>query len=64
MGRDLRAIYIYLLPTARDSHYMDMQHDHVLEKLNFDLLTPSLGWGLGGLQAKYLLPYCCICDTL
>ena len=35
LGRDLRAIYIYiyLLPTARDSHYMDMLHDHVLEKL-------------------------------
>ena len=25
-----------------------MQHDHVLKKLNFDLLTPSPGWGGGG----------------
>ena len=29
----------------------DMQHDHVLKKLNFDLLTPSpwlWGWWVGG----------------
>ena len=25
-----------------------MQHDHVLKKLNFDLLTPSRGSGGGG----------------
>ena len=30
-------------------------------KSNFDLLTPS--WG-GGLRANYLLPCCCICDSL
>ena len=24
-----------------------MQHDHVLEKLNFDQFTPSLGSGVG-----------------
>ena len=30
-----------------------MQHDHVLKKLNFDLLTPRVG-GSGRLQAKYL----------
>ena len=24
-----------------------MQHDHVLKKLNFDLLTPSSWWGRG-----------------
>ena len=25
-----------------------MQHDHVLKKLNFDLLTPTQCWGGGG----------------
>ena len=30
-----------------------MQHDHVLKKRYFDLLTPSVG-GRGRLQAKYL----------
>ena len=35
-----------------------MQHDHVLKKLNFDILTPY-PWvlGGGGLRAKYLLPF-------
>ena len=45
-----------------------MQHDHVLKKLNNDILTPSLGsgggGGGGGLQAKYLLPSCYILDSL
>ena len=34
----------------------DMQHDHVLRKLNFDLLTSSPGWGYGDLWEIYLLP--------
>ena len=38
-----------------------MQHDHVLTKLKFDLLTPLSG---GGLRAKYLLPSCCLCEIL
>ena len=30
-----------------------MQHDHVLKKLNLDLMTPSLGsWGEGGGSAS------------
>ena len=41
-----------------------MQHDHVLKKLVFFLLTPSTGSGGGegkGLRAKSkLLPHCCI----
>ena len=48
-----------------------MQHDHVLKKLNNDVLTPSPGsggrgggGGGGGLQAKYLLPSCYILDSL
>ena len=43
-----------------------MQHDNVLKKTNFDLLTLSLGsgGGGGGLQAKYLLPCYCISDYL
>ena len=44
-----------------------MQHDHVLKKLNFDLLTPSPGLGRvrgGAVLAKYLLPCCRILDSL
>ena len=44
-----------------------MQHDPVLKKLYFDLLTPSRGLGCGrgrGLLAKYFLPCCCISDSL
>ena len=29
-----------------------MQHDHVLKKLNFDLLTPKVGGEVGGLRQK------------
>ena len=34
----------------RDSLYFDMQNDHFLKNLNFDLLTlyPGLGGGGGG----------------
>ena len=40
----------------RDSNKFNMQHDHALKKMNFDLLTPSPrvverwggGWGGGG----------------
>ena len=39
-----------------------MQQGHVLNKLNFDLLTPRVGGG--GLPAKYLLPFCCIGNIL
>ena len=28
----------YHVATFRDSHKFDMQHDHVLKKLNFDLV--------------------------
>ena len=41
-----------------------MHHDHVLKQSNFDLLTPFPGSGCGVLQAKYLVPYCCIHDSL
>ena len=45
-----------------------MQHDHVLKKLNFDLFDPILRvggeGGRGGLRTKYLLPCCCIRDSL
>ena len=36
-----------------------MQHEHVLNKMNVDLLTSTVG-----LQAKYFLPCCCIRDSL
>ena len=42
----------------------DMQHDHVLKKLNFDLLIPPPGLGWEGMWVKYLLPCCCVCHTL
>ena len=46
----------YLLPCCciRDSLNFDMQHVHVLKKLNFDLLTPSpgSGGGVSGSQGK------------
>ena len=44
----------YLIPCCCncDSLKFDTQHDHVLKKWNFDLLTPSPGSG-GGLPAKY-----------
>ena len=38
----------------------DMQHDHVLKKLNFDLLTPTRGSRCGGLQAE--IPFHLICN--
>ena len=42
-----------------------MQHDHVLKKLNFDLLIRPPGSERGkGLQVKYLLRCCCIPDSL
>ena len=52
-----------------------MIQGHVLKKLNLDLLNPSPGsvwggglhqgqWGGGGLQAKHLLPCCCIRNSL
>ena len=34
-----------------DSLLFDMQHDHVLKRLNFDLLTKSPGSGEGKRQA-------------
>ena len=54
----------YHVAAFRDSLKFEIQHDHVLKKLNFDLLTPRVsedkGKGGGGLQAKYLLPCCYI----
>ena len=32
----------YYISVVRDSRKFDMQHSHVLKKLNFNLLTPSL----------------------
>ena len=40
-----------------------MQHNHVLKKLNFDLLTTSRGGWVRGLRATFLLPCCCIGDS-
>ena len=37
----------YHVAAFRDSLIFDMQHNHVLKKLNFDLLTTSLGRGRG-----------------
>ena len=41
--------------------YFDMQHDHVLKKLNFGLFTPTPGSGWeGGSVGKNLLLCWCI----
>ena len=44
-----------------------MQHDHVLKKVNFDILTPNpqgrVGVG-GGLGGKYMLPRFHIRDSI
>ena len=51
MGRGLRAKYLLPCCCISDSLKFDMQHDRVLKKLNFDLLTPPLspprGWDTG-----------------
>ena len=48
-----------------DSLSFDLQHDHVLKKLRFDLYTPTPGSGDGGgLQEKCLRPSFCIPDSL
>ena len=52
----------YHVASFPDSLQSDMQHDHALKKLNFYLLTPSQGSGC--LWAKYLLPCCCIRDSV
>ena len=41
-----------------------MQQDHVLNKLNFDLLTPRVGWGGGGSAGKIFATIFCIGDIL
>ena len=50
-----------------NSFQFEMQHDHILKNLKFDLLTlfPG-GRGVGGglREKKYLLPCCCIPDSL
>ena len=39
----------------------DMQHDHVLKQLNFDLLTPYPGSGRGvGICGQIFAAFCCI----
>ena len=45
VGGGLRAKYMLPRFCIRDSIYFGMQSDHVLEKLNFDLLTPGSGEG-------------------
>ena len=55
---------IYLLPCCCICYSVkfDMQHDHVLKKLNFYLLTPSPGSrDRGGVCEQ---PCCCICESL
>ena len=47
-GGGLQAKYLELCCCNRDSLKLDMQHDHVLKKLNFHLLTPTPGHSGGG----------------
>ena len=46
-----------------DSLLFDMQHDHVLKKMNLDIQGRGRG-GMGGLLVKYLLQCCCIRNSL
>ena len=45
MGRGLRAKYLLPCFCIGDSLKFDKQHDHLLKKLNFDLLTQPQGQG-------------------
>ena len=61
----------YLLPCCciPESLQFDMQHDHVLKKFKFDLLTLSPGSGVGVCEqnicyhvAAFLIPFSLICN--
>ena len=63
VGGGLRAKYMLAPFRIRDSFLFGMQSDQVLEKLNFDLLTPGSGdggeWGSAGkIFATMLLQSC------
>ena len=63
VGGSLRAKYMLPRFSIRDSIKFCMQSDHVLEKLNFDLLTPGSGDGgeqgsAGQIFATMLLHSC------
>ena len=48
-----------------DSLQFYSQYDYVLKKLNFDLLTPSVGvGGWRGHAGNIVLQFCCMCDFL
>ena len=53
----------YLLPCCciHVSLYFDMQHDHVLKKLNFDVLTPPPKSTKGGRAQAFDQKSCLIC---
>ena len=59
----LQAKYLVRCCCNCDSLKFDMQHDHILKKGNFDLLTQTGWWG-DGLRAKYFIPCGCISDSL
>ena len=65
-GGGLRATYLLPSCCICDTLSFDMQHGHVLKKLDFDLLTPPTGsgGGGGGSAAKFVLPCCYIHDSL
>ena len=44
-------------------YLINMQHDHVLKKLYYGILTPPPG-SSGGMPAKYLLTCCCTCELI
>ena len=69
-GGGLRAKYLLQRCCIRDSLYFDMQHDHVLKKLNLDLLIPYrrvLGLGVCVQNicchvAEFMIPFNLICN--
>ena len=44
-GGVCRQTICYHFATFRDSNKFDMQHDHVLKKMNFDLMVPKVRRG-------------------
>ena len=67
----LRAKYWLPCQCIHDSLQFDMQHDHVLIKLSYDLLTPTPESGVGAVDCRqiichhvvaFVIPFNLICN--
>ena len=58
----VRTEYVISCCRMRDSLYFDVQHEYVLKKLNFDLLTPPVETGDLRIRTRLVLyealPFC------